>query len=374
MLNINKLSIIISVSLGLCAASFAEDKVTAHADDSYLNGTIQSINGELSSQRAEIGALKAEIKAINHDNYSGKQQILEELKALRRQNQALADSMFDNPIKKKNEDGTVMEVKPLRNYDMQTPDGKYIFGGDEFFYVKEANATFAARVDTGAAYSSISASNITNFERNGKKWVRFDIIANERTVTVEAPFVRNTRVVQSAADDFDYRPVVKLQVKIADYSTSSEFNLVDRTKMQYALLIGRSLLQDIAVVDVSRRYIQPRADKDGLVFLKIDDYEDAKKKGINPNEKYDSEQKDQVAGMKAYPSKEYGSSLGADANNALPEVVAAKNQNLPQENLKSKADGSTDKTDTAAQPKSDSKSQTSPKDSTDSDKKSKEQK
>lgn len=61
-----------------------------------------------------------------------------------------------------------MNVKPLRNYDLQTPDGKMILGGEEYVYVKEANATIAARIDTGASQSSISASNVTEFERNGK--------------------------------------------------------------------------------------------------------------------------------------------------------------------------------------------------------------
>ena len=46
-------------------------------------------------------------------------------------------------------------------------------------------------LDRGAAVSSITAQNIREFERQGKKWLRFDVITNDRTVTVEAPFVCN---------------------------------------------------------------------------------------------------------------------------------------------------------------------------------------
>lgn len=173
-----------------------------------------------------------------------------------------------------------MNVKPLRNYDLQTPDGKMILGGEEYVYVKEANATIAARIDTGASQSSISASNVTEFERNGKKWLRFDVIHNDRTIEVEAPFVKQTKLRQSSIEGYSYRPIVRLNVKIGDYSTAAEFNLIDRTQMQYALLIGRTLLTDIAVVDVSRKDVQPRADKNGLLIICTDDYNENKRMAL----------------------------------------------------------------------------------------------
>lgn len=287
-------------------ASDISDKIT------HLDGTIQSINGELNSQRSAISNLRSD---IDRSNDKFKRQILEELKALQRQNQFVYDSLV---AEKEKEGGKV--VKPLRNYDLQTPDGKMILGGEEFVYVKEANATIAARIDTGASQSSISAQDITEFERNGKKWMRFTINHNDRSIQVEAPFVAQTKLRQSSIEGYSYRPIVRLNVKIGDYSTAADFNLVDRSRMQFALLIGRTLLTDIAVVDVSRNRVQPRADKDGLTIISIDDYVANQAKGINVNEKYDALEKARQGGQIATVSKDATQSLGTNAESSLPSV------------------------------------------------------
>lgn len=287
-----------------------------------FKGTLSSINEELSSQRANIGELRAQ------SNYQEKvnREILNELKSLRRQNQAVIDSLYS---KEPNGDNKVVDIKPIKDYDLKTPDGKMIFGEDEFFYIKEADAIIDARIDTGAATSSLSAQDITEFERKGKKWIKFKVVANDRTIEVEAPFVRYSDIRQAASKETIRRYVVSLNIKVADYATQSEFTLHDRSRMQYALLIGRSLMQDIAVVDVSRDHVQgkPVSNNDAipLLILSRDDYEDAKKKGKNPNELYDKK-KESKAGQIAYPQQEFGNSIGTDSKNALPLVQAKKEQ------------------------------------------------
>ncbi len=287
-----------------------------------FKGTLSSINEELSSQRANIGELRAQ------SNYQEKvnREILNELKSLRRQNQAVIDSLYS---KEPNGDNKVVDIKPIKDYDLKTPDGKMIFGEDEFFYIKEADAIIDARIDTGATTSSLSAQDITEFERKGKKWIKFKVVANDRTIEVEAPFVRYSDIRQASSKETIRRYVVSLNIKVADYATQSEFTLHDRSRMQYALLIGRSLMQDIAVVDVSRDHVQgkPVSNNDAipLLILSRDDYEDAKKKGKNPNELYDKK-KESKAGQIAYPQQEFGNSIGTDSKNALPLVQAKKEQ------------------------------------------------
>lgn len=328
----------------LSQLSMAADQ-TVSSDISDLNdritslkGVSQSINDELSSQRAEIGQLKAEVKSANYENEKLRRQLLNEIKSVQRQNQAIIDTFVSGQaLKKQTEDGSIMEIKPLRNYDLQTPDGKMILGGEEYLYVKEANATFQSRVDTGAAISSISAKNITEFERQGKKWLRFDVETNDRSITVEAPFVRMTQVRQTQNAELVDRPIIKLNVKLADYSVQTEFNLIDRSRMQYPLLIGRSLLTDICVVDVSRSYVQKRADDDGLIFLTRDNYNDAKKKGINPNAQYDERERSNKAGQIAVPVNT-NINTGSNSERNLPSVSAQidKKQNIGSVNLKAK--------------------------------------
>ena len=283
-----------------------------------MKGQIQSINEELSGQRATLGALKTEIYAQREETDDYRRSLLSEMKALRRQNQSLVDSIYDNRVlASKNE---MTEVKPLRNYDLQTPDGKMYFGEDEYVYVKEADATFDARIDTGAAVSSISAQDITEFERNGKRWYRFTVEANDHKIQVEAPYVRTSTIRQVSKHTTTERVVVALNVKVGDYSTTSEFTLSDRTRLQYPLLIGRTLMQDIAVVDVARDHIQGR-NKDTFLILSREDYEKAMKAGKDPNAAYKQKQEAAAAvGQIARPSGEYGSNLGSNSENALPAV------------------------------------------------------
>lgn len=298
-----------------------------------MKGQIQSINEELSGQRANLGAMRAELVATREETDDFRRALLSEMKALRRQNQSLVDSIYDNKLMvNKNIE---MEIKPLRNYDLQTPDGKMYFGEDEYVYVKEADVTFDARIDTGAAVSSISAKDITEFERNGKRWYRFTIEANEKEIVVEAPYVRTSTIRQVSKHTTTDRVVVALNVKVGNYSTKSEFTLSDRTKLQYPLLIGRTLLQDIAVVDVSRDHIQGR-NPDTYLILSREDYQKHMKKGQDPNAEFIKKRANEEAiGKVAHPAESYGANLGPNSENALPAV---RNKTSVDDDKKPKVD------------------------------------
>ncbi len=308
----------LSAALSSFAAGAGEEAEYLNNRLIILQGTMQSINEELSTQRAQIGRLAAELENSNYDNAKATSALLEEIKSLRRQNQSLIDALFSG-VQVESSPDLNGGVKPLRNYDMQTPDGKLYWGEDEFVYVKEANAVFDARIDTGAAVSSICAEDITEFERQGKKWYRFTVNANDRSLVCEAPFVRYSEVRQSSTMKTTRRVVVSLNVKIGDYSTGSEFTLTDRSKMQYALLIGRSLIQDTAVVDVARTHIQGTPDSSMQVILTRGDYLESIRKGINPNAEYDLKAQSQ-AGQIAYPGSS-NTTVSTNPDDALPPVM-----------------------------------------------------
>lgn len=315
----------------LLAAASAQSATTDVGDKLLsVKGTMDSINEELRAQHADISRLTSDVAASNRENAAMNRQLLNEIKALRRQNQALWDTnqalikadSGDNP------NGVSQSAKEIlkavgepRNYDIETPDGKMLFGSEEYVYVQEADATLAARVDTGATVSSIAATNISRFESDGVKKVRFTIEFNDRSIDVEAPFIRVTRVRQSSSSEFSYRLVVGLNIKIADYSVYTEFNLMDRSHMDFPMLLGRSLLTDIASVDVSRNYIQKRADPDGLLIINRDLYTLLKKNGENVNKEYDEHMSMAQGGQVAHPDDSYGSNLGTDSTKALPEVT-----------------------------------------------------
>jgi hypothetical protein len=142
----------------------------------------------------------------------------------------------------------------------QTPDGKLLLGEAEWLWLETADQAFQARIDTGAATSSISAADITSFERNGKDWVRFFMSHQgmDDRIQIEAPLVRYVRVRQASAEGIDRRPVVRLSVRVGEQNEITEFTLTDRSNMTFPVLLGRDFLKDIAVVDVARKYIQTK--------------------------------------------------------------------------------------------------------------------
>lgn len=140
---------------------------------------------------------------------------------------------------------------------------KFVLGEVERVYIQEVGQAYDARVDTGAVTSSISATNIRLFERNGEQWVRFDIPAERPAegeeeapgTTVEARVARFVNIKKASSDEPQRRPVIRARIRLGDYVTEAELNLTDRSHMEYPVLLGRKFFQDIAVVDVSRKYI-----------------------------------------------------------------------------------------------------------------------
>ncbi|MBK1878759.1 ATP-dependent zinc protease family protein [Pelagicoccus mobilis] len=113
-----------------------------------------------------------------------------------------------------------------------------------------------SRIDTGATTCSMNALNILNFEREGKKWIRFDIVDPETggNIEVERPCVRISSIKRHGAED-QKRPVVMMDVSIGDLRRVVEFTLTDRSKYDYPVLIGRNYLNGLAIVDVSSSYL-----------------------------------------------------------------------------------------------------------------------
>lgn len=139
-------------------------------------------------------------------------------------------------------------------------EGKMVVGSVEWVYLLEPREHYKARVDSGATTSSIHAKNVTRFERNGKKWVSFELQDDDKSVShkLEAPLVRTVSIRQASSDESEHRPVVKLTIVLGSMQHESEFTLNDREKMDYSVLLGRTFLQDIALIDVGRTMIQPK--------------------------------------------------------------------------------------------------------------------
>ncbi|MGR5109862.1 ATP-dependent zinc protease family protein [Vibrio jasicida] len=139
----------------------------------------------------------------------------------------------------------------------KTPDGMLILGSEEWVYVPDIDQTFKGRVDTGATTSSISATEIVPFERDGKDWVKFKIDINGKaSKEFKLPVERWAKVRQSSSEEVDKRAVVVAYIQVGDLKEKTEFTLAERGHMNFPILLGRSFFRDVAVVDVSKKYVQ----------------------------------------------------------------------------------------------------------------------
>ncbi len=135
-------------------------------------------------------------------------------------------------------------------------DGKMVIGELEMVTISPPGHTYRARIDTGATGSSIHASNIIQFERDGDRWVRFDLATPAgEPITLERKVVRRVRVRQAELEDFERRVVVLMTVTLGSITQQLEMSLTDRSAMEFSVLIGRNFLRNTAIVDVSRQMI-----------------------------------------------------------------------------------------------------------------------
>lgn len=113
-----------------------------------------------------------------------------------------------------------------------------------------------ARIDTGAVISSLNAINIVEFERDGEKWVRFDLHSTTTThkFTLESKLLRNILIRQVDTEEPVRRRIIALPIKLGNITQMSEFTLADRSHMTFPVLLGRTFLKDIAIVDVTRTH------------------------------------------------------------------------------------------------------------------------
>ena len=136
---------------------------------------------------------------------------------------------------------------PTHEKQISTP----IIGGVETLYIHPFDISFQARMDTGAETSSIDAQNIIHFERDGEKWISFDITnkKNGQTHHFEKPVVRKTSIIRTIQGEKRY--VVLFDIKMGNELIDAEFTLNDRSKFEYQVLIGRNIINGRFLIDTS---------------------------------------------------------------------------------------------------------------------------
>jgi len=128
---------------------------------------------------------------------------------------------------------------------------KLVIGEKEEVYFPTLDLSLEARIDTGATTTSVDARNIVSFERDGKKWVRFEMLKKDGTVLkVKRPLVKKITI-KRHGEAGQERFVVKMRLNIASVSYFIEVSLTDRSQYKLPILVGRNFLKGNVIVDVA---------------------------------------------------------------------------------------------------------------------------
>ncbi len=109
-----------------------------------------------------------------------------------------------------------------------------------------------ARVDSGAATSSLHAFNIVPIQRDGADWISFEVhpLQNDRSVVVRhEAAVLERRGVRNTSGITENRYVIREELVLGDQSWPIELTLTNRDAMGFRMLLGREAMVGRVLVD-----------------------------------------------------------------------------------------------------------------------------
>ncbi len=146
---------------------------------------------------------------------------------------------------------------------MKTFDQLSVIGLREWINLPELGMVgLRAKIDTGASTSTLHASDIVPFERDGTRWVRFTAhlgtLVQRRHANCEAPMV-TVKTIKSSNGQAQTRYVIRTQLALGDRLWPVDFTLACRKTMRYRVLLGaKALIDGQLVVNPALSYVQDK--------------------------------------------------------------------------------------------------------------------
>jgi hypothetical protein len=233
---LSALALVALLSMGGCAAN----SLTEPPADPRMDRLLAAIDQSLENQGSVSTALQGQQQQL----YLQRQQLESLSRSL---------SQFSNsPAVKKCPE---VEVCPQQEELAE----KMVVGRLEKVWIPDLETGLIARIDTAAETSSLDARNIELFERDGKRWVRFEIMNPEtgKPMPLKRRLNRTVGIVLGGTEKVERRPVIKMGIIVGHLNQTAEFTLRDRRHKSYQVTIGRNILNDVMVVDVSKKNVAP---------------------------------------------------------------------------------------------------------------------
>lgn len=128
-----------------------------------------------------------------------------------------------------------------------------------------------AKVDTGAYTSALHCKNVRLIKSGSQTTLSFCVV--EQTGEVAKTFYSTDftqRLIKNSFGIAEKRYVIKTRVKLFGRIIKAEFTLADRERMKNPVLLGRKLLRNRFIVDVSQRDLSYELKKDKLITLRAE--------------------------------------------------------------------------------------------------------
>lgn len=139
------------------------------------------------------------------------------------------------------------------------PDEILTFGWREWVGLPELGLdAIKAKVDTGARTSTLHAFELDTFSEHGKPRVKFKIHPiqkDPKTVVTCVADVIDERFVTDSGGHKERRLIIMTLLTIGRWSWPIEMTLTARDNMMFRMLLGRTAIKNIAMVDPSRSYV-----------------------------------------------------------------------------------------------------------------------
>ncbi|MBA2483779.1 MAG: ATP-dependent zinc protease [Nitrosomonas sp.] len=254
----NSAPLLIAIVITLTGCKTIDNQPTVYSN---LQQQIHNLEKKLAETIARENVLTTREIAIS----KREKELVDLYAELVKERQALAESKANQIATEKsniaNHKNKIQQTIPKKKTTQPPKNNRIILGEVENVYLDPPGKLFKARIDTGAQTSSLNAVDKVEFERDGKPFVKFHIADPNSGELIELTRrIRGYVSIKQHKKKSQRRPVVRLRVKLGEIDEQTDFTLVDRTKFRNQVLIGRNLLKDLAIVDVSKKFVAPSTD------------------------------------------------------------------------------------------------------------------
>lgn len=144
------------------------------------------------------------------------------------------------------------------------PAAPLVIGWTEYLDLPDLGITrLKAKVDTGARTSSLHVAAIRRLSGrdDGEAEIEITMAPDrrrpERLVRARVHQLARIRVTDSGGHS-ELRPVIETLLVLGPVTKRVRLTLADRSTMLFRMILGRKAIEGAFVVDVSRKYLQPR--------------------------------------------------------------------------------------------------------------------